>query len=306
MAPASSCSPIAEIRNNNKNNASSPQPCLDYASLVLLSKLFNRRYPSSQPIRIYKTASAQFKAIGKVMKERYGCPVDDELCWMSKSSMVKQVVAETGSMKYFKPQKPVSWRKDPNAWLSNDDIEIVMQQYEEASQGKMKFVGVFPIDFASRKKNNMNQCISPEVCGVDVRSLVSRGVKYLAFVFNTDKHDQDGEHWISLFVGLDPREKRSFGVYFYDSVAKAPPKEVKKLMEWLAAQMNDVVVVKNNTTIPVRSNTVRRQYRNTECGMYSMLFLIRMVSTKKSFDTVCQSMGNDATVERYRNILYRL
>jgi hypothetical protein len=135
---------------------------------------------------------------------------------------------------------------------------------------------------------------------------VSRGVKYLAFVFNTDKHDQDGEHWISLFVGLDPREKRSFGVYFYDSVAKAPPKEVKKLMEWLAAQMNDVVVVKNNTTIPVRSNTVRRQYRNTECGMYSMLFLIRMVSTKKSFDTVCQSMGNDATVERYRNILYRL
>jgi hypothetical protein len=77
-------------------------------------------------------------------------------------------------------------------------------------------------------------------------------------------------------------------------------------MEWLAAQMNDVVVVKNNTTIPVRSNTVRRQYRNTECGMYSMLFLIRMVSTKKSFDTVCQSMGNDATVERYRNILYRL
>ncbi len=301
-----SCSPIIALQKE-KNSSSTPPPptCLDYVTLTFLSRLYNQHHVDEKPIRIYKTAAAQFKALGRAMHESYGCPTNNELCWMTKAPFVRNFLETTGrAKKFYKPKKPVTWSRNPTEWLSNEDIQAVMTQYEEASQGKFKFVGVFPIDFASTRHGVTGpSCISPQMCQFDVKKHLAQGARQLGFVFNTDKHNQKGQHWISLFVGLDPADKRAFGVYYYDSVAKRPPPQVAKLMDAIARQIRQSTSKKLD--VPMKHNTIRRQYKNTECGVYVMLFLLRMTLSRNTFDQVCETMGTDNMVQKYRDTLFR-
>jgi hypothetical protein len=307
MKLKNACSPA------NEAAAGSPG-CLDYPMLVLIARLYNQYYaPTAHPIRIYRDPAAQFRAIDEAIASnpKLSCARSDEVCWVSSPFMQSPAArgVSTAAKRKFRPAQPPSWRKNPKEWLSNEDIEAVMRQYEAASRGRMRFVGVFPIDFAKRVEGSSNSgaCVSPEVCGLDVAEEIRRGRKHLTFVFNTDPHHKSGQHWISMYVGLDPRSRRSFGVHFYDSVAKPPPQQVKDLMRRLASEIEAALSASLGKGVPINHNKVRRQYQNTECGIFSMLFLLRMMAAERhrtSFQDVCASMGNDKQVHMYRERLF--
>jgi hypothetical protein len=89
--------------------------------------------------------------------------------------------------------------------------------------------------------------------------------------------------------------KRGDVVYF-DSYGIAPDKRVRKLMRKFATDIQKV-----NPNVKIRSdhNRLRHQYENSECGVYSMNFIIRMLRGD-GFDNICKSKISDSDINKCR------
>ena len=273
--------------------------CLSYPSLTLLAQLYNRAKPAGAPaIPVKRTRAAMRAAIDARLVADGACSSGDEACWVrqpfaTESAQVKRVVNAA-----FKPVAPRTWDRNKNEWLSNEDIEKVMKQYE-AADPKFKFYGCFPIDFGSKLDKKHATCVSEEICHLNLKRERASGRTRLGFVFNTDKHTGGGQHWIAAYVGMDPKDK-NFGVYYYDSVAKAVPPQIARFVANCREMLKDLV---GRTRVPVHTNSVRKQFKGTECGIFVMLFLASMRSVR--FSRICEDMGTDDEVEAFRSVFFR-
>jgi hypothetical protein len=236
-----------------------------------------------------------WKDLQKALADKCG---NNEACWIEQD-FVKEAHASKKLQKNFRPKKPVAWDKNPNEWLNTYDILDVMKQYEESDKA-FHFVGVFPVDFAAMNASS-GTCIVQEMCQLHLGTLYKKGIRKIGVVFNMDKHNESGSHWTGLFIGTDPR-KKNYGVFYYDSVAMGPPKEIAKFMKQMKHELQ-LLHPAHKDKIEFKANKVRRQYKNSNCGIFSMLFVIMML--KHKFDNVCASMGYDDDVQRFRDILYR-
>jgi hypothetical protein len=273
----------------------SSSSCLTYELLVLLINVYNSTHTNKIAVLPKRQKQKMWVAIKDKLASQCGA---DEACWMEQP-FVKQSAAYAKLSPQFKPQKPASWKANPDEWLNTYDILDVMKQYEESDKSYM-FVGVFPVDFAAHNAST-GTCVVQEMCQLDIATAWKSGVRKIGVVFNTDKSTGSGEHWISLYIGLDPKRK-NFGVYFYDSVAMSPPREVLKFMRTIKKDI-EALHPKHSSSVPYMINKVRRQYKNYNCGVYSMLFQIMML--KMMFTDVCAKMGYDDDVQKFRDILYR-
>lgn len=218
---------------------------------------------------------------------------------------------------YFRPDMPASWRRNPREWLNTFDILKVLSQYE-VKYTKFKFLGVHPLDFKLRAANS--QCVVPQtnVCkfnALDFLSSVGKDRKNaIGMVINLDTHDKSGSHWVALYACFNPRSKR-FGVCYYDSAGQAPLPPVQEFMKELYEDsqrlFNEIgmapAVFKRK--FKVVYNNVQHQFKNTECGMFSMIFLILCIedtSHKKSFDDLLGSFKKhfDDRIHEHRKMLY--
>jgi Ulp1 family protease len=118
-------------------------------------------------------------------------------------------------------------------------------------------------------------------------------------VFNLDDHDEPGSHWVSLYIELKPccREKPS--VYYFDSVAEEPTKEINKLVENIFEQYKSI----NNEDIEFLYNDIQHQKKNTECGIYSIHFITSMLEGH-DFNKYIKDIKNDEYMEKYRDFYY--
>jgi len=288
------CSPSA-VKNQKTFS------CFNYEMLVLLARLYNdaRSHDADKiAIPVRKNKKQLWKALHDKMKPVCG---SDETCWIKQDFVQYSPHAQVKSSleKRFKPKKPESWQNNPREWLNTYDILNVMKQYEE-SDASFHFVGVFPVDFAA-KNSSSGYCIVQEMCQLNLQDVWNRGIRKVGVVFNLDRHDQSGSHWTSLFIGLDPK-KKNFGVFYYDSVASSPPHEIATFMKARKLELEELHV-KHRHKVRYEVNRVRRQYKGTECGVFSILFQIMMLT--HSFEDVCKNMGYDDDVVQFRNILYR-
>ena len=201
----------------------------------------------------------------------------------------------------FRPRMPSSWNLDEHTWLTNRDIANVMKQYE-ALVPDFAFVGVFPRDFELRLSSG--QCVSPKMCDLDYSVLWQNGKRQLGTVFNLDTHLGGGSHWVCMYASLDPSTS-DFGAYYYDSVARTPPREVESFMSAMKRRMGDVHGEHVVPSFQIRYNTVRRQFENTECGIFVMFFLVCCMSRRVPFDKICRSMGYDANIHALRRVFFR-
>lgn len=203
----------------------------------------------------------------------------------------------------YRPMAPPSWSVGSSKWLSSDDIERVMRQYEMA-RPDFKFIGVSPIDFAERPVIYGGRCVSPEMCALDVPGLVRAGrITHMGLVLNMDEHDLAGSHWVAVYVGLD-RAAPNFGAFYYDSVATPPGSRVLVWMQGIAKVMN-VNSKKGGKRFRIAHNTVRRQFGQSECGIFSMMFLIHCMQRQSSFNQICKMLGKDDAMRTLRTVLFR-
>jgi hypothetical protein len=205
----------------------------------------------------------------------------------------------------FCPETPEEWIDNPREWLSDTDIESVLRQYEHhlGDRKKFRFLGVFPSDFGTQR--NEGTCISQKMCDTTVQQLIQDGVHNIGIVFNTDPHDKPGRHWTACYIGIDPSNSNRYGAYYYDSVGTAPMSGMRYFMERIKQEADDAGLSRHNE-FAIRSNTVRKQFKNTECGMYSTLFIILCLQTNTEFDGICSdALHDDDYTNGLRKTLYR-
>lgn len=166
--------------------------------------------------------------------------------------------------KYLRPPMPEDWKSDNDKWLNSNDITYVMEQYEEAFP-KFEFMGPYPIDFAAPdpyKKDGT--CLINEMCELRVTKALEQGTESIGIVYNLDPHYKGGSHWVAVYIDL-----KNHKTYYFDSYAIEPPKQIATFMKWLTTQDKDMKLFYNGN---------RFQKQNSECGMYSMYFILRMLA----------------------------
>ena len=174
--------------------------------------------------------------------------------------------------KYLRPPAPKEWVKDPDTWLDTNNIADVMNQYEEARTvngvKEFEFMGPFPIDFAApdpynKGDNGEKKCLMNEVCEIRIQKALENGTKSIGIVYNLDPHYKSGSHWVANYIDL-----AGHACYYFDSYGMKPPQQVETFMKWLATQ---------DPMMKLQSNARRLQHSNTECGMYCIYMIIRML-----------------------------
>jgi hypothetical protein len=115
-------------------------------------------------------------------------------------------------------------------------------------------------------------------------------------------------------------EKGQF--YYFDSYGTEPKYEIKKfikrLVTWYVKKneisvsvdetetfmnQNDKNNVENCNKLDIRYNTNRHQYKNSECGVYSMNFILRLLSGE-TFEDINNEKNPDDTVNECRKTYF--
>lgn len=212
----------------------------------------------------------------------YKCGSNNEHCWLK--NINKQFDAHV-------PKQPVTWKQNQYTWLSNFDILNVMIQYEK-KYPYFKFFGVLPIDFA--ETYGMSRCISEEICNINLSKF--KQFKQFGCVFNLDKHYQSGSHWVSIFFNTD-KSKSNYGFHFFDSTSSKIPVAILNFGKTIKKQIND-------PSFRIYQNVVQKQFKNTECGMFSLHFIIECLNNKP-FIEIVNDRFYDEHVHELRNKLFR-
>lgn len=215
-----------------------------------------------------------------------------ERCWIERTSLDPRKKKEI-LRKYFRPTMPDSWVKDPDQWLDSNNIADVMKQYEEAYPS-FKFYGTNPIDFAAPDPYDpealvKNKCLHDEMCKINLKELLSMGKTQLGVVYNLDPSNKGGSHWIASFTDI-PGHK----TYYFDSYGMKPPPQIARFMRSLTLQ---------DPKMKLAFNARRFQYGNTECGMYSLYFIIRMIEGD-DFKKFCRRAPKDNEMLDLRKWLF--
>ena len=253
--------------------------CFTYDQLKNIAKKFNESNKLNR-IPISKSKSTLLSKINSKMKKE----CSEEMCWTKDQEILKS---------RFRPKKPQSWNLNPAEWLSNFDIEKVMDQYQ-AKYKKFNFIGVFPNNYDH--KVYMNTCVAEELCNLNIHDLIKNGTTDLGIVFNTDPHYLPGAHWVAVYVCLQ-KSSSKFGFYYYDSAADKPSQYIEKLYNSIKAQFKSAKLKKE---FNIRINHIQHQYGDSECGMFSMNFIINMLKRNNTFDKVINDKITDEYVFRLR------
>jgi hypothetical protein len=260
--------------------------CYSNADMFKLKKMWNMRHPDN------KIDSNNIEEIWNKLKTYYNNICNKESCWVYQ--MTKNTRQQQELLDAFAPEAPPEWKKNPNEWLSSVDIENVMSQYEKRYKCFL-FLGPSPIDYDTKKINN--HCVWNELCKFDLADCIQKGLFKIGVIFNLDPHYKDGSHWVSLFINIKKKI-----IFFFDSVGTKIPKQIYKFVEMVIRQGKHLVHpidFKFDQNYPVE-----HQYGNTECGMYSIFFIIHMLEDKINESYLKTHILKDNYIEQYRKIFY--
>lgn len=279
--------------------------CMSLSELQQVAKDFNnntkiqkqqKRIKQKQRIKIVNDKKVMFEEL----QEKLGkvCGGADH-CWVQQD-FVSQETKNKILEKAFRPLKPKSWYVNRQTWLNTFDILKVMKQYED-KYNDFAFLGVFPIDFADN--DEYGNCIGGQtMCHFSIKKLLEKGKKRFGMILNLDRHNESGSHWVAFYCSLNPR-KKNFGVYYYDSVAQQPPREVARFMKQIEQDSYNVFSKKVADRFAMRYNKVQKQFSNYDCGVFSEVFITQVLKDIP-FDDICGRMHTDDEINKLRDVLY--
>lgn len=255
-------------------NKSKDHTCYSKDQLIKIASSLNQK--KNAGISLKKSKNSLWESIRKTL-----FPVcTTEWCWLDHVDTDKTMKEET-----FRPAMPIEWVKNKYEWLSTTDINEVMVQYEKKYEN-FRFFGPVPVDCPKD--------IYCELTDLDIKGLKAKGVDYIGVVFNLDRHDQSGSHWVALYINI-PKSL----ITYYDSTSSEPPEDIKYFINMVGIKLNQI-----NGKHVYEYNKKRHQYGGSECGMYSMNFLIESLKGKTLMD-IEKKLITDRDVNLLRNYLYR-
>lgn len=260
------CSPAVSNRRIKSDSCFTPE------IFITILKKYNEKNPNKQIIE------KNYKKAWILLKQRLSCKKEE--CWLNQiddDSMRQQI------KKYvFAPKHPPEWNSNPDEWLSNFDIFEVVKQYE-ISHPEFKIIGPTTIDFDTTLPEKNGRCVLDDLCQFSLARFIKMNKTKIAIVFNLDKYYQSGSHWVSMFIDI----KHKF-IFFFDSADNGVPPEI-----WLKNPNNNKMlplvnrIIQQGLELPkpihftfYNNEGVTHQKSNTECGMYSLFFIVTMLTGK--------------------------
>ena len=282
--------------------------CFSLESLQLIAKQYNQN--NTDKIIITDNKKDLINQLSKVFSNL----CKSQLCWL-KLDLIKSLENEEINDNTFRPIGP----QKKYEWLSTTHINDVIKQYEDLYTDFI-FLGAVPSDFEELPILGLSN--------IDFDDLIKNGKKQIGMVINLDTHNQSGSHWVALYSDLINHK-----LYYFDSVGQKPIKRIKKfnnkIFKYFYSRKNinseneadDLINIINNLDkkilckyykliknkingIDIRYNYIQHQQENSECGVYSINFILRILKGE-SFDNIIQNITSDEEVNKCRKVYFR-
>ena len=256
------------------------------------------------------------------LKEKFAPRCDDnQVCWL-KTTTVKQL-NDDEEIQYetFRPEGP----NQKYGWLSTDHINEVLTQYENVYKD-FKYLGTVSYDF--------EEIPGYKIATLDFDDLYNKGYNRYGMVINlSELYDKSGgTHWVSLYFDLLKNQ-----IYFFDSVGNEPGRRIRKFITKIINFMygtkfktdkkyhfkSKLNIVKNldykgvdkilkgdkelNNLLggfDIKYNNVQHQFENSECGVYSINFIVRLLQGE-SFNHIINNVTTDEKMNQFRKEYFR-
>lgn len=279
------CSPIVAGKSASKTT------CYTDDVLLKIRDAYHRTHPNEPKIP-YKSPK---KILGE-LKKRMETTCKAEDCWLS---LLPENQRKYLDQMIFAPDQPLEWEQNPDEWLSNYDIINVLKQYAIAYP-KFEFIEPSPIDFDTKLPTK--KCVSDDLCTFELSDYVNRGVEKIGICFNLDDHAGPGTHWVSMIIDIPNKI-----IFYFDSALFDTPPEITIFVDRVLKQSNEL-----GLGIQYHHNARQHQFGNSECGMYSLFFIITMLTekwggtgahmpTKQRIQFFKNRRITDKTVSEFRN-----
>ena len=282
--------------------------CFSLESLKLIANKYNEKNKLSQ-INISDDKTDLVKQLTKV----FSSSCNSHVCWL-RLDLVKSIKSDDIDEDTFRPSGPAK-KYD---WLSTSNINEVVSQYEDMYDD-FTFLGAVPNDFQELPILGLSN--------VNFDDFLKSNKTKLGMVINLDTHNQSGSHWVALYTDLLNNK-----IYYFDSIGKKPGKRIKKFNNSILKYMykkkynkniniDEIMGLLNKTnkntstkyykmlsnklkSFDIRYNNIQHQQNNSECGVYSINFILRMVKGE-SFDDITKNITSDDEVNKCRKIYFR-
>jgi hypothetical protein len=281
--------------------------CFTLKSLKKIAEAHNR-FVGADSNNLIKIIDSKSELVKQLTNRITECN-DDQLCWLD-IKWIKQIKDYDIHNNTFRPKGPQGRFK----WLSTTNINDIMGQYEE-KYPDFKFLGAVPLDFEDL-----------EVLGIgnlNFDELYKNGKKKLGLVINLDEHWKRGSHWVGFYADIETNK-----ILFFDSYGIKPRHKitnfVKKIALWcykrntlgiqygsstdtdFDTESNFMRAKKNKyeELMNISYNKIRHQFKNSECGVYSVNFILRLLKGE-SFEYICNNITLDDKVNECRKTYFR-
>ena len=248
-------------------NETLPYTCYTPKGLHKLKNIWNKKHPDR------KITSNRPRNIWRALQYALNKSCNRESCWLKQKFIKENIDLETKEYT-FAPEAPKEWKENPNEWLTSIDILEVMKQYERTYKC-FDFIGPSPIDYD--KHIAYGECVWEELCEFSLKKQLKEGKTKIGIIFNLDPHNKPGSHWVAMFIHTKKQE-----IYYLDSYGEKIPRQIKKFAKKVQKQSLKLGDKKEYKLI---ENKRRHQFSESECGMYSLYFIIQMLkgTTFKKF-----------------------
>tara|TARA_B110000483_G_C18103082_1_gene506625 strand:- start:23 stop:859 length:837 start_codon:yes stop_codon:yes gene_type:complete len=207
-----------------------------------------------------------------------------EDCWKNQPEIKK--LNDININKYtFKPEYPSEWKNDKHTWLNTYDILRVMKQYEK-KHDDFKFLGVVPSDCPTK--------ITCELSNIDLKRLKKNNIHKIGLVYNLDVSSGPGTHWVAIYI-----DNKNNEINYYDSYGSKPIKLINEFIHNLKKKYEKI----NEKPILIYNNK-RHQYGGSECGMYSINFLLERLNNVNMYEIYNRNIS-DKKMNDLRKLIYK-
>lgn len=257
--------------------------CFSLDKLIRIAKKFNNKYDYTINTSLPK--KDLLRVLIKNIKEKKKCEGDSCILELNIYNKGDKDIVNT-----LRPKGP----RYTNKWLSNINIDDVMKQYEN-KYIKFKYLGTVPSDFEKIEFLKIKD--------LNFKNLLNKNKYKIGMVINLDTSDGSGTHWVSLYMNLKRRQ-----LYFFDSYGKKPMKSIFNFMNRVYNEFTkrnlDYNNINTNKKFKVRYNMIQHQQKNSECGVYSMNFIIRLLNGEK-FSDITKNITDDDNMFECRKSYFR-
>jgi hypothetical protein len=242
--------------------------CINDKLIIKIAKIVNNLI-NDEHININESTNNIHDNLCRIIKNLTKC--SSESCWLNINEIINKLNnnEKNSFFSSFRPLMPKKWIKtNYKEWLNTLNIEDCLNQYDKAIP-EFLFYGAVPIDFSKCSVNR-------KLCNFNLNEHINNNISKIGIVFNTDEHDEPGEHWISMYIDIKGNNMNKIpGIYFFDSFGNKAPDEVLSFVNKIKEQGK-----KLNINFKYLYNDYSHQNRNNQCGVYCINFIIGMLKNK--------------------------